>query len=394
MTNDSVLEEEAERREIDSKQGRATGEERKESPSLTSTEALKRASRRLQRRLDRAATALERALAYRKELTNIPAAGIARQIWMAHIAAFLTGREAPTSDGDPVVCLHERDFAKYILRVCRALSGGNDGGLLQLVSKESFAGPDGDSLKAGLAFLWTCLIFAVAEVTTHWASIATTVYDEDDEIEYASDVSDAIPELVGARFVLAIRPYCQKPDLSNISRRIPSWKNVAKDCADRWTTRLEWLADLIVHWETKGYRADADMIQDGSALKAGNLVFNDGLGITVLADIGENGKCYLVNVSRHDEKDPKNALAVFYSNKVRKVNLPSTVVAPLGGCRNGSIIRREPGHNMKNVESRQLNVQTSTRRSKSSRIRTQFLPRVGPGQGIDLGKERCKIGAI
>jgi len=25
---------------------------------------------------------------------------------------------------------------------------------------------------------------------------------------------------------------------------------------------------------------------------------------------------------------------------------------------------------------------------------SQFLPRVGPGQGIDLGKERCKIGAI
>jgi catechol 2,3-dioxygenase-like lactoylglutathione lyase family enzyme len=24
----------------------------------------------------------------------------------------------------------------------------------------------------------------------------------------------------------------------------------------------------------------------------------------------------------------------------------------------------------------------------------RFLPRVGPGQGIDLGKERCKIGAI
>ena len=23
-----------------------------------------------------------------------------------------------------------------------------------------------------------------------------------------------------------------------------------------------------------------------------------------------------------------------------------------------------------------------------------ILPRVGPGQGIDLGKERCKIGAI
>ena len=23
-----------------------------------------------------------------------------------------------------------------------------------------------------------------------------------------------------------------------------------------------------------------------------------------------------------------------------------------------------------------------------------LLPRVGPGQGIDLGKERCKIGAI
>ena len=116
---------------------------------------------------------------------------------------------------------------------------------------------------------------------------------------------------MAARFVFAVRPYCQKPDLSNIARRIPAWENVAKDCVDHWTTRLEWLADLIVNWETKGYRADADVIQDGSALKAGNLVFNDGLGITVMADIGENGKCYLVNLSRQDEKDPKNALAVF-----------------------------------------------------------------------------------
>jgi hypothetical protein len=87
---------------------------------------------------------------------------------MAHIAAFLTGRETPTSDGDLVLCLGPRHFAEYILRICRALAGGKDGGLLHLVQMDTFVGPDGDSFKAGLSFLWTGLIFAVAEVTALW----------------------------------------------------------------------------------------------------------------------------------------------------------------------------------------------------------------------------------
>ena len=61
--NESVLDEEAERREIDLKGGRATGQEKKGSPSIMSTQALERASRRLERRLHRAAIAVEGALA-------------------------------------------------------------------------------------------------------------------------------------------------------------------------------------------------------------------------------------------------------------------------------------------------------------------------------------------
>jgi hypothetical protein len=275
--NESVLEEESERREIDSKHGRATGQERKESPSLTSAEAMKRACRRLQRRLDRAATAVERALAQRKELTNIPVAGLARQIWMAHIAAFLAGRDAPTSDGDPVPCLDPRDFADYILRVCRALSGGKDGGLLQLVSKESFAGPDGGSLRAGLSFLWTCLMFAVAEITRVWANAPINVHDENEEVEYACDVWDAAPELVAARFILAVRPYCDKPDLLNLTRRLPACDKLVEGWFDAWKLRIDQLADFVERME-KSRAIPADSIQGKSPVKPGSLVLNNALG--------------------------------------------------------------------------------------------------------------------
>jgi hypothetical protein len=326
--NESGLDEESERREIDSKRGRATGLEGKQSPSLTSTEALKRASRRLQRRLDRAATAVETALAQRRELTNIPVAGLARQIWMAHIAAFLTEREAPTSDGDPVVCLARYDFAAYILRVCRALAGGKDGGLLQLVSKDTFAGPDGDSLKAGLSFLWTCLIFAVAEITTHWTNSPINLHDEDEETEYAYDVWDAIPELVAARFVLAVRSHCQKPDLLNITRRLPASDKLAEGWFDEWKIRIDRLADFIEEVE-RGKGVSVEPIQNAGGLKAGSLVFNEALGVTVLADIGDNRRCYLLDLSRADEENPKNTLRIFFAEQVKRVILPPLIREPV-----------------------------------------------------------------
>jgi hypothetical protein len=326
--DDSVLEEEAERREIDSKGGRATGQEKKESPNLTSTEALERASRRLRRRLDRTATAVEKALAQRKELTNIPAAGLARQIWMAQIAAFLTGREAPTSDGGLVLCLDRRHFAEFILRVCRALAGGKDGGLLHLVPKDTFGGPDGDSLKAGLSFLWTCLIFAVAEFTSLWANSPTNVHDEDEEIEYACDVWDAVPELVAARFILAVRPYCRKPDLLNIPRRLPDWDKLVEGWFGDWKLRIDHLADFIERME-KAKDIPAEPVQAKSALKVGSLVLNDALGVTALAAMGDNRKCYLVDFSRSDEENPNNALRVFFAERVKGLVLPSIVREPV-----------------------------------------------------------------
>ncbi len=79
--DDSKLIEEAERREIDAKKGKATGEERTLVPS-SSSEALDRAVTRLVRKVDRAASNIERALADREKLSTVSPRAIARQIWM------------------------------------------------------------------------------------------------------------------------------------------------------------------------------------------------------------------------------------------------------------------------------------------------------------------------
>jgi hypothetical protein len=95
--DDSKLLEEAERRQIDAKKGKATGEERPLVPS-SSSEALDRAVGRLVRRLNRAASNIEGALADREELSTVPPQAIARQVWMAHIAAFLAARVEQSAD--------------------------------------------------------------------------------------------------------------------------------------------------------------------------------------------------------------------------------------------------------------------------------------------------------
>ena len=97
--DDSKLTEEAERRQIDAQKGKATGEERTPEPGLSS-EALDRAVNRLVRRLNRAASNIESALADRGQISTVPPQAIARQIWMAHIAAFLAGRIEQSDDGD------------------------------------------------------------------------------------------------------------------------------------------------------------------------------------------------------------------------------------------------------------------------------------------------------
>jgi hypothetical protein len=325
--DDPVLAEEAERREIDEK-GRATGQEGRSSPSLTSREALERASKRFARRLDRAAGALETALQDRQILASVTPRAVARQIWMAYIAGFLSGREAPTSDGPPVLCLEPLSFAEYILRACRAFAGGKEGGLFHLLPADDLADHDGESLKRGLSFVWTCVICAVDEILNYWAKSPTNVDGEDGEVEYAYDVWDACPELVAARFVLAVRPYCSKPDLGNIARRLPAYGMLKATGFNDLKRRIDHLADYIEKTE-KAIKSLSEILSSSGPLKAGNLVVNPYLGVTVLAATGDNGKCYLVDFSRSDAEHPRKALRVFRPEQVKKASLPSGVAEPV-----------------------------------------------------------------
>lgn len=193
--------------------------------------------------------------------------------------------------------------------------------------RDTFASPDGDSLKAGLSFLWTCLIFAVAEVTTLWANSPMNVHDKDEEIEYACDVWDAVPELVAARFILAVRPHCQKPDLLNITRRLPAWDKRVEGWFNDWKLRIDRLADFIERME-RAKDIPVESIQVKSTLKAGSLVLNDALGVTALAAMGDNQKCYLVDFSRSEEENPRNALRVFFAEQVKGLVLPAIAKEP------------------------------------------------------------------
>jgi hypothetical protein len=68
--DDEALEEEAERREIDKKYGKATGAERQPQTAAATQKALEKAARRVERRLKRSAQALDDALEHRKDLPS------------------------------------------------------------------------------------------------------------------------------------------------------------------------------------------------------------------------------------------------------------------------------------------------------------------------------------
>lgn len=138
---------------------------------------------------------------------------------MAHIGAFLAGRIVLSSDNKEVRCLKPVDFAKYVLRICRALAGGKDGGLFTLLPANTWTGPDADTLQRGLAFLWSCSIWATARVAEYWKA-------ESGDSEMADGVWDAVPELVVARFITTIRPHCPHPDTHNIVKRLPVWEDL------------------------------------------------------------------------------------------------------------------------------------------------------------------------
>lgn len=266
--DDSAIEEEAERRQIDAKHGRATGDERRESIRFASRESLERAARRLAARLARSARSIEDTLSIRDEVVGVRASSIARQIWMTHIAAFLGERPVLSSENEEIRCLDARTLARYVLRVSRALAGGKNGGVLSLVPPENWAGPDGEVLRRGLAFLWTCCLWA-------------TAYLRQNTAEEIASPWEAAPELVAARFVAVVRSHCQAPDQQDIARRLPACRD--PESLDMWGRNASQLADLIVATEVKG-EPPHEIIREAVDSGPGALVFHPSVGVSVLVD--------------------------------------------------------------------------------------------------------------
>ena len=166
--DESELGEEAERRQIDAQKGRATGSERDAVPRVTS-EKLEKAVARLERRLRRAAGSTERSLEFLDKLKTVPIQVVARQIWMAQIGAFLSGRVVTSDDGDEFECLDPTPFAEYVIRIARALVGSKRGGFLDRLPAGLWETPDGEMVKRGLGFLRTCVVWAAAHLIEQYA---------------------------------------------------------------------------------------------------------------------------------------------------------------------------------------------------------------------------------
>jgi len=284
--DDSAIEEEAERREIDAKGGRAAGDERRQSVRFASREALERAARRLVSRLQRSALSTEDALGLRAEAVGVRAASIARQIWMTHIAAFLAERRVLSAENEEVHCLDTRTFARYVLRVCRALSGGKDGGVLSLLPADVWKGPDGETLRRGLAFLWTCCVWATGYLRREKSQEIDTIWE-------------MLPELVAARFVAAVKDHCRSPDKQDIDRRLPAYRNTHE--VQRWENHTARLARFMMTTEVKGEPA-RKVVGDITEAEPGALVFHRATGVTVLVDREPwaNGTYSLLDLSKRD----------------------------------------------------------------------------------------------
>lgn len=296
--DDSKLAEEAERRQIEAKGGKATGEERPIDP-VPPSKRLEAAIRRLERRLNRAAASIEDSLTFLENLQTLPPNCIARQIWMTHIGAFLANRVTVSDEGDHFVCLDPWCFAQYVLRVCRALTGSKKiGGFLDKLSESSWEGFDGEALQRGLAFLWTCVSWAAAYMVHYYS-------DGRGKEEVPESIAVASAELVAARFIWKLSAHCNQPDRDNLKRRFPAWNALPAERLEYTTRRLEQLVHLITDVEGRGKNVLLGPESDTASLKAGTLVNNPTYGVTMLAMDGAPGAYYLVNLSQSDDKPKK-----------------------------------------------------------------------------------------
>ena len=278
--DDALLDEESERRSIDAKGGRASGDERKGASTLASQDSLKRASKRLARRLDAAAAAAEQLLAQLGEIEALPSQTLARQVWMAHIGAFLSGRRTVSVEGKEVLCLEPLAFASYVIRLCRALAGGKDGGLLAKLPEAAWEGPDGETLRRGLAFLWSCAVWSTAHLEQCGPKVRL-------------GLNETLAPLIVARFVSVIRTHVSGMDDEGLTRRLPCVGDLRPGAFEESGAGLVALAELVEGWDRDSAEGDGDE----AAVAAGSLVFHPALGLApVYAAQGSN--CHLIDLSR------------------------------------------------------------------------------------------------
>lgn len=265
--------EEDERRAID--EGDTQGEGTNAGASVDATVAtIERKARSMARRLDRAARAAEDALGMPEVARS--ASELARQLWMIQVAGFLAGREVLATDG-PAVCLAPEAFARYVLRLAHALVGGKAGGLLTRAPASIWEGHDGENMKRGLAFAWTCVAWAAAHTRRHWESVA-------EANEHPSSLAEAVPELVAARFVRFARTRCDAPDEADLSRRLPAVATLTADEKRAAAARLDRLVSALVGFDA----SPPDVFPPvPPRVEPGTLVYSAGCGLTVVAQAGE-----------------------------------------------------------------------------------------------------------
>ena len=188
-------------------------------------------------------------------------------------------------------------LCQLILRVCRALAGSKKaGGFLDKVAKSSWEGFDGDALTKGLSFLWTCVKWAAAYMVHYYSK-----GDGKDEIPKSIAVASA--ELVAARFISKVRAHCAQADHGNLKKRFPAWDAVPAAQLSHTETRLQQLVQLIADVETSGNKSLLGLESGTTSLKAGSLVHNPKLGVTMLAKEGGCRPYRLVDLS-HSSDEP------------------------------------------------------------------------------------------
>jgi len=300
--DDTKLDEEAEFREIAEQKGVATGGERPRR-NETSSEKFEAAIRRLERRFDRAATAIEKSLQHLENLQSLSPNGVARQIWMTHIGAFLAGRKTVSADGDEFTCLHPWYFADYVLRISRALVGSKKvGGFLDKLGNSSWEGYDGEALIRGLAFLWTCVEWAAAYMVHYYSN-------GEGKEDVPENIAVAAAELVAARFIWKVSSHCSAPDRDGLARRFPAWSSVPAKQMELTSKRLAQVIQLIQCVEGLGSKSNLGPETQTESLKAGTLVHNPVTGVTMLAKDGAPRAYHLVHLSLTGN-DPKKFGAV------------------------------------------------------------------------------------